>query len=429
MKRSFLFVVVLVMVCAAASAQIDLSGEASTGLSMFPVFPYTSDRFESPVNLDNISGIHDVALDTDVTFRLEAGREAGTFTLWLAVNPYQMSRLLLSSASTDPLAETLLLSDPAALSVLRANVAWYIGQSFVLRLGRQSMFTGYGYGWNPMDFANTAKDPFDPEAELRGVDALSLQFYLGNIFSLKLAGIFRTGDSIARADYEDLQVDAELTASLPQLELKLSGYYDHDDSRGEDAFVPALGAGFMLDLAGVGIYGEGALLWGGRTPVPLPVAFTSPVRKDELLASGLLGVQYTFTSELRLIAEYFYNGEGYSLHERRLFNDRLLDDPLDPAIYAEHAANYRPGYFARHYLLLNLGYPIYPWNANAELSAYYSPDSTALGIVPSVELEISGSLSVRCSYTGMFSLQEDRYDEAWLSPMKHILELQLTCFF
>jgi hypothetical protein len=428
MKRSFLFVLSLVMVCTAASAQIDLSGEANTYLSVFPAIPYTSDRFESPVNIDNISGIQDIALDSDVTFRLGAGREVGTFTLWLAVNPYQMSQLLLSSPSTDPLAETLLLSDPAALSVLRANIAWYIGQSFILRLGRQSMFTGYGYGWNPMDFANTAKDPFDPEAELRGVDALSLEFYLGNVFSLKLAGIFRTGESIAWADYKDLHVDAELTGSFPLLEVKLSGYYDHDDSTGEDAFVPALGSGFMLDVAGVGIYGEGALLWGGRIPVPLSVASSSPVRKDELLCSGLLGLQYTFASELQLVAEYFYNGEGYSLEERKLFNDRLLDT-YGSEKYGEHVANYRPGYFARHYLLLNLGYPIYPWNTNTELSAYYSPDSAALGIVPSVELEISGSLSVRCSYTGMFSLQEDRYNEARFSPLKHILELQLTCFF
>lgn len=152
------------------------------------------------------------------------------------------------------------------------------------------------------------------------------------------------------------------------------------------------------------------------------------MRKDELFGSGLVGLQYTFPSELQLIAEYFYNGEGYCLEERELFNDRLLDT-YGSEKYNEHVANYRPGYFARHYLLLNLGYPIYPWNTNAELSAYYSPDSAASGIVPSVELEISGSLSVRCSYTGMFSLQEGQYDEAWFSPLKHILELQLTCFF
>ena len=262
MKRSFLFVVVLVMVCAAASAQIDLSGEASTYLSVFPAFPYSLERFYSPVNPKNIADIRDVALDTDVTFRLEAGREAGTFTLWLAVNPYQMSRLLLAAASGQPAQEQaveggLFDSNPAALSVLRANIAWYIGQSFILRLGRQSLLTGYGYGWNPMDFANTVKDPFDPEAELRGVDALSLQFYLGNLFALKLSGIIRLDDFTdftAAKDFEDLQAGAELTASFPLIELKLSGFYAVDDSSEEYAYVPAIGGGFMLDVAGAVSY-------------------------------------------------------------------------------------------------------------------------------------------------------------------------------
>ena len=49
--------------------------------------------------------------------------------------------------------------------------------------------------------------------------------------------------------------------------------------------------------------------------------------------------------------------------------------------------------------------------------------------MPSVELEVSGSSSVRAGYMGMISLQENRYDEAWFSPLKHIVELRLTCFF
>ena len=435
MKRSFLFFAVLVTVCAAVSAQIDLSGQASCALNVFPSLPYTSERFESPVNPGNITGIQDVALNTDVIFRLdaqqEAGRMAGGLTLWLSLNPYQMSRLLLGAASGEPVQEQevgagLLSSDPAAVSVLRADIAWYIGRSFVLRLGRQNLLTGYGYGWNPMDFANTVKDPFDPEAELRGVDALSLQFHLGNLFALKLSGIIRFDDFAAAKDFEDLQAGAELTASFPLLELKFSGYYDYDDAAGEDAYVPALGAGFMLDLAGVGLYGEGALLWGGRTPVPLAVPLAPPERKEDLLVSGLLGVEYIFTSELRLIAEYYYNGEGYSGRERELFNDRLADNPDN---YAAHVASYRPGYFAKHYLLLNLGYPIYARKTDLELSAYYSPDSGALGIMPSVELEVSGSLSARAGYTGMFSCLDDRYDEAWFSPVNHVVELRLTYYF
>jgi len=419
-------------------AEIELSGEANAAIDVFPAFPYTSGRFDSPINPGNLAGIRDLNLDTDVTFRLQAVEQTGAWNLWLALDPYRMSRVLLAAASGDPVQEeavgaSLLSSDPAALSILRAEIAWYIGPSLVLRLGRQSMLTGYGYGWNPMDFAGTVKDLFDPEAELKGVDALSLQLYAGNAISVKLAGILR-GDIlrsdplIAGADYADIQAAAELTASFPLLELKLSGYYDSDDAAGEDAFVPALGAGFMLDLAGVGLYGEGALLWGGRVPAPVGVSVIQ--RPGELLLSGLFGVEYTFASELHLIAEYFYNGQGYSLEERQLYADSLEDQFATWSyIPGEYAAMYRPGYFAKHYLLLHLGYPIYPWNTNLELSAYYSPDSGALGVMPRLELEISGSLSARAAYTGLFSLQADRYDEVGLSPFRHMIELGMTYFF
>lgn len=423
MKRLSLFFVLLVLVGGVLGAQISLSGQADAYLDILPAMPSTSSRLDTLVDSGSAYGFQDVCLNTDVTFRLEAGQEAGAFTLWLAVNPYEMSQLLLAAASGDPL-----LSDPAALSVLRANIAWYIGQALVLRIGRQSMLTGYGYGWNPMDFANTVKDPFDPEAELRGVDALSLQFYLGNLFALKLSGIIRFDDFTKGADFKDLQAAAELTASFPVFELKLSGYYDYDSTVGEDAFVPALGAGFMLDLAGVGVYGEGALLRGGR--VPAPVGLSVNEVKDEILASGLLGLEYTFASELRLIAEYFYNSEGYSRQERELYNQSLEDEFVSSTtIPGAYLAMYRPGYFARHYLLLNLGYPIYPWKTNLELSTFYSPDSGALGVMPSLELEVSGSLSVRASYRGMFSMMADQYDEAWFSPFNHVVELRLTYYF
>jgi len=433
MRRLSLLIFFATLVCRALSAQITLSGEAESSLNLFPTFPYDGGRFESPVNPGNIYQLHDVAFDTDLTFKLEAGEEAATATLWLAAGPYELAQLLLTAASGDPVqeaavAEGLPARDPAALSILRANVAWYAGSWLVLRLGRQSMLTGYGYGWNPMDFAGAAKDPFDPEAELRGVDALSLQLYLGNLFALKLAGLFRFQAFTGAGDFDELQGAAELTAFFPNLEVKLSGFYEYDGNHSEDAFVPALGAGFMLDLAGVGVYGEGALLWGSRTLFPMAAA--APERKEKRLLSGLLGLEYTFASELRLIAEYFYNGEGYSLAERRLYAQNL-EDPLilGSELLGPYLSMYRPGYFSRQYLLVNLGYPIFSWNSNVELSAYYSPDSWALGIMPAFDFEISGNLSLRASYMALISLKDDQYDEARLSPLKHILELGATYFF
>jgi hypothetical protein len=430
MKRLPLPGLFLGLACGLLYAQIDVSGQAEISLQMLPVLPYTADRFDSPVNPANAGGIHDVNLDMAVTFKLDAGGEAGTLTLWLAVDPYDMAGLLLAAAAGDSLqgqavAESLPVSDPAALSILRANIAWYIGQALVLRVGRQSMLTGYGYGWNPMDFTNPVKDPFDPKAELRGVDALSVLVYLGNLLSLKLAALLRPGDFTGGMDFGQLQGAAELSASLPALEVKLSGYYDHDSARGEDAYVPALGAGFMADLAGAGFYGEAALLWGSRAWFAKDSL--SVERKQGLLFSGLLGIQYTFASELSLITEYFHNGEGYSRPQRRLYREGL--EAYAPDIPGEYLSMYRPGYFARHYLLLNLGYPLYALKANAELTACFSPDSLALAVMPALEIEVSGSLSVRASYMALASLGENRYDEASLSPARHIVEFRLTHFY
>ncbi|MBA7651504.1 hypothetical protein ES703_59323 [subsurface metagenome] len=67
------------------------------------------------------------------------------------------------------------------------------------------MLTEYGYGWNPINFANPLKDPFDSDQELKGVDALTIRYYLGNLFTIKLAGIYREELFTNGVDYSNLQ--------------------------------------------------------------------------------------------------------------------------------------------------------------------------------------------------------------------------------
>ena len=85
---------------------------------------------------------------------------------------------------------------------------------------------------------------------------------------------------------------------------------------------------------------------------------------------------------------------------------------------------YRPGYFAKHYLLLNLDLPLYDLNTDINLSCMYSPDSWAFNMLPRITLNVSGSLSVDLGYIGLFSLKNDQFDEAWFSPVRHILQLK-----
>jgi hypothetical protein len=376
-----------------AAAELSFSGEAVLGATALPAWHYDSARFDSPVNPDNIGGLHDVSLDYGLDARLDGGEEKTDFRFRLIFSP----------------------GGPP--QILRAHIGWRVGESLWLRLGRQSLLTGYGYGWNPMDFANPLKDPSDPRQELAGVDAFSLLLAPGPLLTFRLAVVYRPGDFAGGGDWQDLQGAAELTVALPAFELKLTGFYDYDGNEGEDAYVPAAGAGLMLDVAGVGVYGEAAALKGSRVFSPLGL---TPERETGWLFSCLSGLQYVFVTETSVTVEFFINGEGLDRQERELYEVRLADITY----FEDWRRVYRPGCFAGTYLLVDLRQPLYAWNLEAALACIVSPDSGALSVLPALSFDVSGALTVNVSYAGAFSLRKDAYDEAWLSPAPHSLRCE-----
>ena len=434
MKRFFLCLLFLNFVAQLMFAEVSLSGKVEIGLTAAPSFPYNQGRFNTPLNPSNYHGIQDLMPVTDILAKLSGEDDITDFSVWLAVKPYYLGQALLAASSgTDlvALAQTAAVGESLpllgfrinTLDILRANIGWFISDFLVLRIGRQSMLTGYGYGWNPIDFFDPVKNPYDPDQELRGVDALTAQFYMGNVFTLKLAGIYRTERLTGGTDFGDLQAGAEITASLPGIEVKATGFFDYDDSQGEDSHVPALGLGIKADIAGVGVYGEASLLKGSRYNFP-----TTPIgdysRKKDWLFSGLLGAEYTFESGISATLEYFYNGEGFDPDERKLYRDGLdYHNSANGASPTDYFLMYRPGYFARHYILLNLYLPLYDLNTDVQLSCLYSPDSWVLNILPLFTFNVSGALSIDLGYVGLFSLESDQEDEVALSPTKHLVKL------
>ncbi|MCK5007731.1 MAG: hypothetical protein KAR73_10105 [Spirochaetales bacterium] len=433
MKRFYLCLLLMIFIVQLIVAEVSLSGKVEIGLTAVPAFPYNQSRFNTPLNKDNYQGIQDLMPVTDFLAKLSGQDEATDFSVWLAVKPYYLGQALLAASTgpgADADAQTAAVGESLPLlgfkintiAVLRANIGWFISDFLVLRIGRQSMLTGYGYGWNPIDFFNPLKDPYDPDLELRGVDALTAQFYLGNVFAMKLAGIYRTEGLTGGIDFGDLQAGAEITASLPGMEVKATGFFDHDQSEGEDSYVPALGLGIKADIGGAGIYGEGSLLKGSRYNFP-----TTPTvdysRKKEWLFTGLLGIEYTFETEISATLEYFYNGEGFDLDDRRLYREGLNFYNSSGVPPTDYLLMYRPGYFARHYLLLNLYLPLYDLNTDIQLACLYSPDSWVLNVLPLITFNVSGSFSIDLGYVGLFSLKSDQEDEARLSPIKHMLKL------
>ena len=353
--------------------------------------------YDTALNPDNLYGVKDLNLSHELTVKMAGGDELADLELWFSLGQYPVG-------AGDSI---------SYFDLMRASVGWSLGDSFLVRLGRQSLLTGYGYGWNPMDFANPAKDPGDPGAELKGVDALSLLLLPRDRVNIRVYALYDLDPAETGADYSDLMGGAEMTFSLPSLEMKLTGFLEQDGTEGEDSRVDGAGFGFLADLAGLGLYGEGSLLSGSRVLTP---DLQTP--RDSLLISLLLGAEYVFPSETSLVAEYFYNGEGYDRGER----EEILS--LLKAQTAGADALYRPGYYSRHYVLVNGSQPLYRINCEAGLTVLYSADSGALTVMPALIWNGSGSFSLNGRYTGLMNPGGEESSENALAPVRHSFTME-----
>ncbi|MBN2655961.1 MAG: hypothetical protein JXR86_02800 [Spirochaetales bacterium] len=415
------------------AAQADFSGTAEIGFSA----NITDGDFDSLLNPGNMMEMKDLSMNTSLIARLDAGDEKTTFSAWFSLKEYPIGQALLAgtydsyeamiggdTSTMDALltGELIALAGDTifSLDIMRFSVNVALGDYVSLIAGRQSMLTGYGYGWNPMDFANPLKDPSDPDADLRGVDALTFSADFGYIANLKVYGILPDDLLASGIDFEEIKGGGELTFYLPGFEVKLTGLYDYDAAEGSDAYVPSLGAGFMADLSGLGFYGEAAIRKGSRNYFT-DGTYDGLSRKTDWTFSALAGLEYTFPNELYAIAEYFYNGEGLDSGERDNMETALEQAGALGGPTSDLFGMYRSGYFAKHYIMLSLMQPLYTINTDLILTAIFSPDSGALMILPSVSYNFSGNFSGRIDYAGMFDLYNDDFSEVSALPVKHII--------
>ena len=449
MKRFILLMAIALTTAFSASSQATLAGEfSSTVHTRFSGEADEEDRYDSPLNPDNIFQMRDVTFDTRLLVKLGAGDENTALDVWIQTDPYRIGELfwLTAGATESPFDDlaaaegiAYLGDEIPAFRVMRAGITWFPAASLVVKLGRQNMLTGYGYGWNPIDFANPLKDPRDPDGGLAGVDALTLTWYTGSLFSVRAFAIYRGQPLTDGIRYRDLQSGLELTASLPQLEIKATGFYEEDgvseedeeDARGEDPYVPAVGIGAKADIFGIGVYTEWAFLQGTRSLKPGEDLELR--RENGWTTSALFGAEYTFAFELSLALEYFLNGEGLNSGERDRYLEGLkaaAGSPVFAAPTLEQLSVYRPGFFAEHYLLLHALYPIYDLQTDVSFLSLYSPDSASIMILPELVFRIGGSLNVTVGYSGLLNLDADEESsEIELSPVRHSAHIEARYLF
>jgi len=433
-KAIMIFSVVLVLYSSIFTfADTTFSGSLNTLLTSYIAIPYEDDRFDSLLNPGNFLQVHDLQLTQDFTLKIEGSDDTSAFSLWCGFNTYQIAQALLAAATGNPtgtatLSETLPLlgTQINTIELLRANISFYVTDMLQCTIGRQQMHTGYGYGWNPTDFANPLKDPYDPDAELKGIDAAKMTLAFGNVFSTSVCGLF-TGDAAPTGvEFKNIMLLSENTLWLPGMEITLNGCYEYDEDEEEDTIPTAIGAGLKFNLFDIGFYGEGAARFGSRnryydTPVP-----GASIIKTDILPSILGGIEYTFPNELMLVLEYFYNGEGLSSNEKDYYEQNVVATGIPTS---GQISMIIPGYVNYHYILCHLFYPLYDLNMDLSLLTLYSPDGYMLNVLPGIVFNLTGSLSVSLGYTGLFTFDKNILSEATLSPVKHIIEIKGQYFF
>jgi hypothetical protein len=207
------------------------------------------------------------------------------------------------------------------------------GPWFELRIGRQKVYSGTGFAWNPIDLLN-AKDVLDPTYEVEGLDGIRAIIELPAQFEIE--GFVRFSDRFHTQDYV-----AKVRTSVGGWDFGVQyTHYVHDRIEWEEIDsaegVAALAIGAPMEdfersyrwhlvagevageLGPIGIHAEGGYVFvdprgaaedGGR-----------PARSHERF---LVGLDTTLPFGLYLVAEYMRLGNGRSRTSTITLSDRM----------------------------------------------------------------------------------------------------------
>ena len=196
-----------------------------------------------------------------------------------------------------------------------------LGEAAYMRFGKATVKWGVGYFFSPADIINLEPiDILDPTAQREG----PLQFrvfipYGPSQNTLSFYTIFDTDNP----NFENTALAAKAEFLLGNYELGLSGYYRYDTS--ERAALTLTGPIWNLDVFAEGVIARGSpktFYDSFKSSYPYYNEISSDDIRNTLYPSATIGFLYNNpNSNFTAIAEYYFNGEGYSDADRAaLFN-------------------------------------------------------------------------------------------------------------
>jgi hypothetical protein len=171
--------------------------------------------------------------------------------------------------------------------------------------GQKAFNWGRGYAFNPVGFINPVKDPENPELQMAGRPALSVEYNKSfEAASLSLQAVMlppdRTVSRLGEAQGTGLAL--KVSALVWDTDLDLMGYFREAEPR-------RLGGALSRNLSSnLEFHGELGASW-------LP--------DQAARASGLAGLRYLNSLNTTVIVEYFHQGQGFSPSEFKATNGYL----------------------------------------------------------------------------------------------------------
>lgn len=175
-----------------------------------------------------------------------------------------------------------------------------------LTIGKQQLSMGTGYFSNPTDVLNT-KDALDPTYEQPGHNALRLDFYIGSRMNLMalytpIEFDWENSGKLLRAKAGIKRFDFSITGH--EFQYTTTNFYTFQQTQQRRRL---LGADFVGELLGLGIWGEGI--------------YNFMENDDENSYEFIVGTNYTFESGLYAMFEYHRNSPGKADHNEYYLND------------------------------------------------------------------------------------------------------------
>jgi hypothetical protein len=235
-------------------------------------------------------------------------------------------------------------------------------------IGRQRISWGTGRIWNPTDLFNPLNPTSFAKIEKDGVDAVSSKIFLGEFTDVTLVlnpqrnsrgnggGRFRT--------------------NFREFDLSLVGGVFDDRT--------IIGSDFAGNVLKAGVRGEGILSMATRN-------------SSDRFVKYILGIDYQFTPEFYLLAEYHYNGEGST--------DRLRYDL--PKLLKGDILN-----LGRDYLAVSGSYLLHPLvTASATVMVNLNDESRFQSVTVSYSVSEDWTMAL-----GGQLVEGDEMDEYWYYP-------------